>query len=281
MIGKTVRIYDLAKELKQDTKRVMEELRREGADVSVPSNSVSKELAEKIRNKYFPKKETAPARAIKVIKKEKPTVTPENETPLVEEQIEVVLPPEVEIERPIEIKKEEKVIPPVTAPAVAKEEAPKTVVRPIKLKRPLNEPALEVQTPVIEPPKEEIIDEIPETPVEVIEEVPPVVEEVEVPEVETPEVEIPEVEAPVAETPVVETPVAETPVVETPKTEVVKPKVFTPTGTKVKVLTLTKEALQKGIKQGERIVTEQPVVQKIERVQQPERGRDRDRRALA
>ena len=66
-----VRIYDLAKELKQDTKRIMEELRREGADVSVPSNSVSKELAEKIRNRYFPKKETAPVRTIKVIKKDK------------------------------------------------------------------------------------------------------------------------------------------------------------------------------------------------------------------
>ena len=45
-VGSKVRIYDLARELKQDTKRVMEELRREGADVSVPSNSVSKELAD-------------------------------------------------------------------------------------------------------------------------------------------------------------------------------------------------------------------------------------------
>ncbi len=40
----TVRIYDLAKELKQDTKRVIEELRREGADVNVPSNSVTKDI---------------------------------------------------------------------------------------------------------------------------------------------------------------------------------------------------------------------------------------------
>lgn len=47
-LGKSVRIYDLAKDLKQDTKRVIEELRREGADVSAPSNSVSKELADKI-----------------------------------------------------------------------------------------------------------------------------------------------------------------------------------------------------------------------------------------
>src|SRR6187549_1307935 len=67
-IGKSIRIYDLAREVKQDTKRVMEDLRREGADVSVPSNSVSFDLAEKVRNKYFPKTEVAPKRAIKVIK---------------------------------------------------------------------------------------------------------------------------------------------------------------------------------------------------------------------
>jgi translation initiation factor IF-2 len=64
-----VRLYDLAKELKIDTKRLIEEVRREGVDVSVPSNSVSKELAEKIREKYFPKKDTAVKRAIRVVKK--------------------------------------------------------------------------------------------------------------------------------------------------------------------------------------------------------------------
>lgn len=67
--GNKVRVYDLAKELKQDTKRIIEDLRREGADVSVPSNSVSKELADKISNKYFPKAEVTPKRTIKVIKK--------------------------------------------------------------------------------------------------------------------------------------------------------------------------------------------------------------------
>src|ERR1051326_8552131 len=66
-VSSKVRIYDLAKELKLDTKRLIEEVRREGVDVSVPSNSVSKELAEKIRNKYFPKKETAVKRAVKVV----------------------------------------------------------------------------------------------------------------------------------------------------------------------------------------------------------------------
>src|SRR5438093_5387209 len=64
-----VRLYDLAKDLKIDTKRLIEEVRREGVDVSVPSNSVSKELAEKIRDKYFPKKDTAVKRAVKVVKK--------------------------------------------------------------------------------------------------------------------------------------------------------------------------------------------------------------------
>lgn len=81
--SKKVRIYDLAKEVKLDTKRIIEELRREGADVSVPSNSVSKQLADKVRNKYFPKIEKSPKRGIRVIKKKKArkTETPfENET---------------------------------------------------------------------------------------------------------------------------------------------------------------------------------------------------------
>ncbi|PYS81125.1 MAG: translation initiation factor IF-2 [Acidobacteria bacterium] len=68
-----VRIYDLAKELKMESKRLIEEVRREGVDVSVPSNTISKELAEKIRNKYFPKKEPTVQRHIRVVKKAKPS----------------------------------------------------------------------------------------------------------------------------------------------------------------------------------------------------------------
>ncbi|HLM56831.1 MAG TPA: translation initiation factor IF-2 N-terminal domain-containing protein, partial [Pyrinomonadaceae bacterium] len=67
-----VRIYDLAKELKMESKRLLEEVRREGVDVSVPSNTISKELAEKIRNKHFPKKESAAPRTIRVVKKARP-----------------------------------------------------------------------------------------------------------------------------------------------------------------------------------------------------------------
>src|SRR5207237_6395307 len=61
----------LAKELKLETKRLIEEVRREGFDVSVPSNTVPKELADKIRNRYFPKKETKRAPQIRVVKKQR------------------------------------------------------------------------------------------------------------------------------------------------------------------------------------------------------------------
>jgi small subunit ribosomal protein S1 len=66
---KRIRIYDLAKELKLDTKRLIEEVRREGVDVSVPSNTVPREIAEKIRNKYSPKKESWLRRSIRVVKR--------------------------------------------------------------------------------------------------------------------------------------------------------------------------------------------------------------------
>ena len=94
-----VRIYDLAKELKIDTKRLIEEVRREGVDVSVPSNSVSKELAEKIRDKYFPKKDTAVKRAVKVVKKAARPVVEETTSPA---EDEVVAPVEAaEPESPV------------------------------------------------------------------------------------------------------------------------------------------------------------------------------------
>ncbi len=91
-VGTSIRIYDLAKDLKQDTKRVIEELRLEGADVSVPSHSVSKELAERLRNKYFPKAEAAPApkRIIRVFPR-KPTVeSSANDFPLEESKVNLV-----------------------------------------------------------------------------------------------------------------------------------------------------------------------------------------------
>lgn len=96
-VSSKIRIYDLAKELKLDTKRLIEEVRREGVDVNVPSNSVSKELAEKIRNKYFPKKEAAVKRTVKVVKRSARTVeeAPASES---EEQVSAAVPETIRAE---------------------------------------------------------------------------------------------------------------------------------------------------------------------------------------
>ena len=98
-----VRIYDLAKDLKIDTKRLIEEVRREGVDVSVPSNSISKELAEKIRDKYFPKKDAAVKRTVKIVKKAARPVIEEAASELGEEipaPIEAAEPETVAAEEP-------------------------------------------------------------------------------------------------------------------------------------------------------------------------------------
>jgi translation initiation factor IF-2 len=129
-----VRIYDLAKELKLDTKRLIEEVRREGVDVSVPSNSVSKELAEKIRNKYFPKKETAVKRAVKVVKR---AARPVEEAPPAEPEAEVVEP---EVAAPP---------PPPEVPAPTPSAAPKpTTARLIKKLTPAARAEQPVEVPV-------------------------------------------------------------------------------------------------------------------------------------
>ena len=99
-----VRLYDLAKELKIDTKRLIEEVRREGVDVSVPSNSVSKELAEKIREKYFPKQTTTAKRAIKVVKKAARVI---EEPPVEEAPIEVPIEVEAPAPEPILVEEPE------------------------------------------------------------------------------------------------------------------------------------------------------------------------------
>src|SRR5438128_8645456 len=93
-----VRLYDVAKQLKIDTKRLIEDVRREGVDVSVPSNSISKELAEKIREKYFPKKDVTLKRGVKVVKKAaRPVVEEPPPPPPVEEE----LPAAIETPEPV------------------------------------------------------------------------------------------------------------------------------------------------------------------------------------
>ena len=199
-IGKKIRIYDLAREIKQDAKRVMEDLRREGADVNVPSNSVSAEMADKVRLKYFPKTEVAPKRGIKIIKAAKKK-DEDAAPPAVEEAAETV-----ETAAPAEVPEI------VAEEAAAPTESPVPSVRKVLKKK----PAVEV-------------------PVEA--------EPVPVPEVEETE---PEIQA-VAEESEEPASVSET-----------TPSVLRPGGTQIKQLTLTRDALQKGVKPGERVVSDAP-----------------------
>ncbi len=208
-IGKKIRIYDLARELKQDAKRVMEDLRREGADVSVPSNSVSGELAEKIRQKYFPKADATPKRAIKVIKAAK-----KEEAPAVEEEI---TPEVVEAEPvPTTVEAEEVETPELE---ISEEEPSSTKTRNYKLQKKAVKPA----EPVV---------------VEAATEVEAVSAE-------------DEAAAPSAE---------EVPVAEPAATAETKPaaRILRPTGTQIKQLTLTRDALEKGVRPGDRVVAEAP-----------------------
>jgi translation initiation factor IF-2 len=243
LIGNKVRVYDLAKELKQDTKRIIEELRREGADISVPSNSVSKELAEKIRNRYFPKKEVAPVRTIKVIKK---TAAPAVEEMPVEAEI-----PELEAASPVEEYKEEKTITPV----LAEEAKPRIANRTIKLAKRVPPPTVETEAP--EPEVEETQEEI------------------------APVVEVAPVEEAVETAPVEETEAPVEPVIEEAPPAADSTQAAPRTGTQVKKLVLNKKALDAGMKQGERVVAPTPPPQqKTEKTQPVGRANDRDRRNL-
>ncbi len=47
-----IRIYKLAKELKVDSKRILEEARRLGLEANIPSHTITPEIAENIRKKF-------------------------------------------------------------------------------------------------------------------------------------------------------------------------------------------------------------------------------------
>src|SRR5262245_56440767 len=49
-----VRIYDLAQELKPENRKVLENARRMGVDLSMPSNTLDDNIAAKIREMYYP-----------------------------------------------------------------------------------------------------------------------------------------------------------------------------------------------------------------------------------
>src|SRR6476469_617429 len=143
-VSSKVRIYDLAKELKLDTKRLIEEVRREGVDVSVPSNSVSKELAEKIRNKYFPKKEAVVTRSVRVVKKAERAV---EELPAAEVSEE---PPAVSTE-PVIASPEPEAEPATTAQPEVKPAAPARLIKKLTPAARAPLPAEVETTPLTEP----------------------------------------------------------------------------------------------------------------------------------
>ena len=242
-VSSKVRIYDLAKELKLDTKRLIEEVRREGVDVSVPSNSVSKELAEKIRNKYFPKKETAVKRAVKVVKR---AVLPTTEAPVVEaaepevHDSEPEAPPVVVAEEPIEA--------PATTPAPAPVKPPMRLVKKMA-------PAVRAEAP-------EPIEEIPPPPPVAEATIP---EAVEPPVIVEPMITAPEVVAPTNGAEVKVTPPPRAPV--------------PPPSRQVRVLRPTAAALNAGIRPGERApapAPPPPAITPKERVDsRPSRVRER------
>jgi translation initiation factor IF-2 len=259
-VSSKVRIYDLAKELKLDTKRLIEEVRREGVDVSVPSNSVSKELAEKIRNKYFPKKETTIKRAVKVVKR---AVAPAAEAPEAEAEPEVH-----EAEPVIAAAPTPAVAPSVpTAPAVSPEPvetpAPTTAVprplAPTKLVKRL-QPAARAEAPAPE------LVETPEVEVEPIAPAPPVAAAPPAPVgTEQPATVIEPPPAPI-------TPAAPS----NGAPEVVKPAPVVPSR-QVRVLRPTAAALNAGIRPGERAPAPPPPPVAPPR-ERPDRSTDRNQR---
>ena len=118
--GQKIRIYDLAKELKLDNKKVMEDARREGIDVSVPSNTVPHEVAERIRTKYFPKKvvKAVGPRLVKHAKVAEPVEIPA-------ETGEAQVAPETD--------EQQEEVAPTIAPAPGTPEAPKPKIRVLKV----------------------------------------------------------------------------------------------------------------------------------------------------
>ncbi|HKR12471.1 MAG TPA: translation initiation factor IF-2 [Pyrinomonadaceae bacterium] len=286
-VSSKVRIYDLAKELKLDTKRLIEEVRREGVDVSVPSNSVSKELAEKIRNKYFPKKEAAVKRAVKVVKR---AVAPE--APAAEAEPEVYEPEPVIATAPVAPSA------PVAQPAPAPPSIAEThAVSPAPVEMPAPTPAgstLAGSTPAASTP---VAPPRPAAPTKLVKRLQPATRaEAPVPEViEAPAVEVetvtPAPTAPAPATPPAsvgtEQPIAAleppAPTATTPVStstngapEVVKPVPVVPSR-QVRVLRPTAAALNAGIRPGERAPAPPPPPAAPPR-ERPDRSQDRNAR---
>src|SRR5262245_5387793 len=138
-----VRIYELARELKLESRKVLEDARRLGVDVSVPSNSLDDPVADKIRELYYPKKEqTTGHRTARLVKTVKPPVVP------VENEAEAAAAPSVAVE-PVE--QPSAVTQPLTPPAQPDNANRARVVKIVPLPPPAPAPAPVETAPVEEP----------------------------------------------------------------------------------------------------------------------------------
>jgi translation initiation factor IF-2 len=145
--GQKIRIYDLAKELKLDNKRVIDDARREGIDVSVPSNTVPHEVAERIRTKYFPKKiaPVAGPRLVKHVKKADSYTDGGAEVAAEEQPVEIqfeqVQPaPPVETPKPEPPRPKVRVLKAAPKPQVPTGEIPEIQTAPVEPEQPKPEP---------------------------------------------------------------------------------------------------------------------------------------------
>lgn len=165
-----VRIYDLAKELKLESKKVLEDARRLGVDVSVPSNTLEDPIAAKIREMYYPKKEVVAAKpTARLIKhptaaatapaiNPEPTEYPASTTPeKIEAKIEKPHTEQPAAQRPATAT----ILKPLTPPAKAESQAkaPAKAVPEIEVKAPEQQPTAPLQhSPVeAEAPKSRLV----------------------------------------------------------------------------------------------------------------------------
>ncbi|HEX8502870.1 MAG TPA: translation initiation factor IF-2 N-terminal domain-containing protein, partial [Pyrinomonadaceae bacterium] len=231
-----IRIYDLAKELKMESKRLIEEVRREGVDVSVPSNTISKELAEKIRNKYFPKKEPTVQRSIRVVKKARPTDA-EVDAAYAAEPAEAPVP-EVYAAAPTPAPEPEPEGPPAVHPPAAGDGAAGAAVRPLapRIMRP-RPPAARAEHPSGAAPAAAPEDVEPVHAPEALAEPAP-----EAPAVEEPYVPTEEAAPAATEPDLIEAPQQQQPAAAVPAP-----------GRQVRTLRLTADALKAGVQPGQRV----------------------------
>jgi translation initiation factor IF-2 len=141
-----VRVYDLAKELKLENRKIIDDARRFGVIVSVPSNTLDDNIADKIRELYFPKKEQAVTqRSARLIKHAVPlaaapaAAAPAPATVTQAAPAAAAVAPAAQVTQPVE--QAAAPAPAPVAPAPATPAAPATALRPLTTFAPAPAPA--------------------------------------------------------------------------------------------------------------------------------------------